>query len=41
MLQPGTMPAEPYCGEVVRVETFNDNISDEWIVSEIKKLYGK
>jgi hypothetical protein len=41
MLQPGVIPEEPYCGNVMRVETFNDNINDQWIVSEIKKLYGK
>lgn len=41
MLSPKSIPEEPYCGEVVRVETFIDDITDEWIVCEIKKLYSE
>lgn len=41
MLPPKEIPEEPYWGEVVRVETFNNNINDQWIVSKIKELYNK
>lgn len=41
LLPPKEIPEEPYCGEVVRVETFDDDIRGEWIVSEIKRLYNK
>jgi len=40
-LPPKEIPAEPYWGEVVGVETFNDDINDQWIVSKIKELYNK
>ena len=41
MLTPKPRTQKPYCGEIVRVEIFNDDINDEWIVSEIKRLYNK
>lgn len=30
---------EPYFGEVVKVEDFDEHINDEWIVSQIKRLF--
>lgn len=30
----------PYLGEVVEVETFNENIDDQWIVSKIREIYS-
>jgi hypothetical protein len=41
MLPPKRIPAEPYWGEVVAVETFNGDINDQWIVSKIRELYNK
>lgn len=41
MLPPKRIPAEPCWGEVVAVETFNDDINDQWIVSKIRELYNK
>jgi len=41
MLPPKEIPEEPYWGEIVVAETFNDDINDQWIVSKIKELYNK
>ena len=41
LLPPKDIPEEPYFGKVIKVEDFNDDISDEWIVSQIKELYKK
>ena len=41
MLPPKKILEEPYWGEIVRVEAFNDYIDDQWIVSKIKELYNK
>jgi len=40
-LPPKDVPEEPYSGKVVKVDDFNDDINDEWIVSQIKELYKK
>ena len=41
MLPPKEIPEEPYWGEIVGIEIFNDYIDDQWIVSKIKELYNK
>jgi len=41
LLPPKDIPEEPYFGKVIKVEDFNDDINDEWIVSQIKELYKK
>ena len=41
MLPPKENPEEPYCGEIVEVETFHDDINDEWIVAKIEDLYNE
>ena len=41
LLTPKDIPEEPYFGKVIKVEDFNDDINDEWIVSQIKELYKK
>lgn len=41
MLPPKEIPEEPYWGEVVGVETYNDDVNDQWIVFKIKELYNK
>lgn len=41
MLPPKEIPEEPYWGEVVKVEIFNDDVNDQWMVSKIKELYSK
>jgi len=40
-LPPKEIPEEPYVGKVMKVEAFNDDINDQWIVSKIKELYNK
>ena len=39
MLPPQKITEEPYWGEVVKVETFDEDIDDEWIVSQIREFY--
>ena len=41
MLPPKEIPEEPYWGEIVGIEIFNDYIDDQWIVSKTKELYNK
>jgi len=41
MLPPKGIPEEPYCGEVMGVETFNNDINDQWIISKIKELCNR
>ena len=41
MLPPKKILEEPYWGEIVGVEAFNDYINDQWIVSKIKELYNE
>jgi len=38
-LGPKDRSGEPYSGRVVKVEDFNEDINDEWIVSKIEELY--
>lgn len=38
-LPPKDIPEEPYWGKVLETEIFDNNINDEWIVSQIRKLY--
>ena len=40
-LPPKDIPEEPYFGKILKVEDFNDDINDEWIVAQIKELYNK
>jgi hypothetical protein len=44
MSPPKEIPEEPYRGEVIGVETFNNDINDigdQWIISKIKELYNR
>ncbi len=41
MLPPKMIPEEPYWGKVVKVETFNDDVNDQWIVFKIKESHNK
>ena len=41
MLPPKEISEEPYWGRIVKVEVFNDDINDQWMVSKIKELYNK
>lgn len=41
MLPTKEISEEPFWGEVMEVEPFNDDINDQWIVSKIKELYNK
>ncbi len=38
-LPPKEIQAEPYWGEVVGVEDFDDEINDDWLIYEIRKLF--
>lgn len=40
MLPPKEIPEEPYCGKVVKIEVFEDDINDRWIASKIKELFN-
>jgi len=39
MLPPNEPQGEPYWGEVIKVESWDGNFSDEWLVSTIKHHY--
>ena len=41
MLPPKEFPEEPYWGEVIKVDTFDEDINDQWISYKIKELYNK
>lgn len=41
LLPPKKILAEPYFGEIVKVEDFNNDVNDKWIVSQMKELYKK
>jgi len=41
MLPPKEIKKEPYWGEVVQVEEFNQDITDEWLVQKIREFYNK
>lgn len=40
-LPPKEVQEEPYWGEVVAVDDFDDDVNDIWLVSTIIKLFGK
>ena len=40
-LPPKDIKGEPYWGEVVQFEEFNQDITDEWLVNKIQGLYNK
>jgi hypothetical protein len=41
MLPPKDISEEPYWGEIIEVEIFNDDVNDQWVVLKIKELYSK
>ncbi|MFH1598296.1 MAG: hypothetical protein ABIB97_04490 [Patescibacteria group bacterium] len=39
ILPPKDIPAEPYYGKVVKVDEFDNDMNENWVVSEIAELF--